>query len=427
MIINNDNKYDSNIDYFINNDNKYDSNIDYFINNDNNITNIKQLYKYIHNNRVNILKHIYNNYYYSNYNELIQILLHPYLDKELLNQLLQKYEYLNIHNIWCRYIIYNQSLDFEFLLTKFIRYNINDVNWKLLSSKVYIKYIHEYINYPWNFKSVSNNPYLTLSFMKKYENKEWDIYILSRNTFINFDIIEYFKHWDWDWYLLSSHHDLTFDIVEKKYCNYLRWNWFDISKNKNMTLKIIEDNKNYPWDINGISLNPNLTFKYLLANMHLHWSWEHISMNSILVNENILINNLNLPWVWTKICKYINLSCNFIINYIKLIPSWNWNKYSSNIYFDFKCLEVFPNVNFNWYEISKNPNITIEIYEKYRLKLKRNLLIENKFEFHEYKIQNVYNDYVNDNYKKILEIYSKYINTYMAKNIISYTVKPYLE
>jgi hypothetical protein len=342
-------------------------------------------------------------------------------DVEAVEAFGKKYKQLNVDIIWRKYIIHNTSLDFNFLLNEFILYNkyvFNDIDWDLLSTHVHVKYIDKYINYPWNFKEISDNPYLNLSFMKKYRYKNWNMYILSNNKFINFDIIEYFNDWNWDSHSLSRHPNLTFDFIKKNYCKHLRWIWLNISMNKNMTLKIIEDNDQYPWDIDGISLNPNLTIEYILYKMHLGWSWDNISMNKNVVNENVLIDNINLPWTWNKICEHINLSANFISKYINIMPLWNWNSYSSNIHFDFKCLEIFPDVNFNWYAISKNPNITIEIYEKYKHKLIRRILLENHYEFNTCKIQNIHDKYIHVKYQNLLSIFTKYINKDFAKQII---------
>jgi hypothetical protein len=225
---------------------------------------------------------------------------------------------------------------------------------------------------------------------------------------------------------LSKNPNITFDIIKKYYCKFLYWDWYSLSKNKNINLEIINNNNNYPWNLNGLSLNPNITFEYILNNMDLNWSWNELSMNNEIINENILVKNLYLPWEWKNICKHINISAEFIIKNIKNIPKWNWDSYCENIYFDFKCLNLFPDIKFNWYSISQNPNINIEIYEKYKSRLIRTELFRNKYEFHKSKIDKIHLKMIEENYKKILELFKKYINTSLSKLIISYIDNPFL-
>lgn len=377
---------------------------------------------YIQKNTDNIIKEIYKEKIINNNVDieiLFKILVHPYTDTNLILEILKDYPKLNSIDIWNSCIINNYSISFDFILLQFIKnnYNLLKLNFSSLSLIIELKYIDLYPDYQWCFSNLSLNPYLTLDFIKKYKDKNWSWYYLSYNEFITFEIVEFFIDKDWDWYGLSNNKNLTFKIVEKYYCKKLRWNWKSISMNKNMTIEIIEKYNNYPWDYYGLSLNPNINLKYIMQNINLNWSWNYLSMNNSILNEEILINNLNLNWNWSNICSCIKLSAKFIKQNINKFPLWNWREYSNNIYFDFECIDLFPDSNFNWYAISHNPNINLEIYNKYKTKFILNELIDNIYGFHTFVFDKKIKEYKIKKIEKIDKIFMNYSN--ISKDLLN--------
>ena len=73
--------------------------------------------------------------------------------------------------------------------------------------------------------------------------------------------------------------------------------------------------------------------------------------------------------------------------------------YKQNLHKKFKypkniltyLLETYPNKNWNWgqYGISYNPNLTLELIEKYINKINFNVLSRNTFKYHNKKIKRI--------------------------------------
>ena len=386
--------------------------------------NNKQIFNYIQNNKDNIIYEIYKNSLNNlDPDFLLKILSHPYINENMIIEILNSYPELNTFDIWNKKIINNQNISFQFILHNFIYKFTNniiyDINWIHISSIVELKYVDLYPDYPWCFEALSLNPYLNLEFMKKHKHAEWNWFRLSYNKFVSFDIVDYFINKNWNWYFLSENQNVNMNII-KKYYNK-DWNWRSLSVNKNITIKIIEEYNNFPWCYNCYSLNENLTFEYVMKNLSLNWDWEYLSMNNYVLNEKVLIDNLDLPWSWLKICKFIKLSAKFIKQNINNFPVWHWKEYCMNIHFDFDCIELFPPINFNWYFLSENPRITLQIYNKYKIKFIKKMLIENIYYFNPNTIENVKKEYNDKKIKTLNNII--FNNTNLNRDLINVLIK----
>ena len=54
-----------------------------------------------------------------------------------------------------------------------------------------------------DWREISCNPNITMSFIEKYPDKEWDWYWISENPNITMDIIEKCSDKPWNWYWIS--------------------------------------------------------------------------------------------------------------------------------------------------------------------------------------------------------------------------------
>lgn len=201
--------------------------------------------------------------------------------------------------------------------------------------------------------------------------------------------------------------------------------WADaLLKNPNMTLEYIDSHpklqSNDLYYGSALSQNPNLTIDYILKNPHVWWNWSWISCNpGITPIDNVdwpnsltgiknssqritmkdVNNNLNLRWDYSNMQRNPNLTIDFILEHYdekkdfwtdlgqtKNITLEHFEQYP-DIFNNYKIMSRNPNLTldfvfnhpddldnrniWDWNEIAKNPNITIQDVKKYPVLLEQ--------------------------------------------------------
>ena len=82
------------------------------------------------------------------------------------------------------------------------------------------------------------------------------------------------------------------------------------------------------------------------------------------------------PWDWYWISKNPNITMEFIEKYPN--KPWNWRAISMNPAITMEIIKKYPNKPWSWSCMSKNPNITLEIIKKYIDKISFERLSQNK-------------------------------------------------
>jgi hypothetical protein len=108
------------------------------------------------------------------------------------------------------------------------------------------EFFEKYLDKPWDWYWLSQNPNVTLEWFEKYPNKPWDWYWLSRNPNVTLEWVEKYPDQLWDWFLLSLNSNVTMEMVEK-YPDQ-PWNWYWLSCNPNVTMEIVEKYPDKPWN-----------------------------------------------------------------------------------------------------------------------------------------------------------------------------------
>ena len=85
------------------------------------------------------------------------------------------------------------------------------------------------------------------------------------------------------------------------------------------------------------------------------------------------------PWEWYSISRNPNITMEIIEKHPE--KPWDWYWISQNPNITMEIIETYPEKPWNWRGISQNPNITMEIIEKYIDKIKFQRLSQNKFTF----------------------------------------------
>jgi hypothetical protein len=158
------------------------------------------------------------------------------------------------------------------------------------------------------------------------------------------------------------------NLLEILLVNYPNENWDfdDLIVNKNISVEFVFKNPKFNWNYYTLHENPNF-LKYYINNENNYFN---ISKNIDLNEFNLrnLGNNIN----WNGISLNKNLDENFV------------EKYKDNINFDSICKN--KNISFDYliknidkiklvYNITNNPNLTINDYEKYK-----NIYLFNNYE-----------------------------------------------
>ena len=198
---------------------------------------------------------------------------------------------------------------YNILINEIIELNV------YINKKITLNFIKKY-SYNWNYYYLSKNPNITEEFILKYPYKNWDIkYLIKNNKITDFkalskfiNITEYIidnypnKPWDWKW------------IIENT----------NISVEKHIQLDLIKK-YSYKWNYKKLSKNPNITKEFILKYPYQNWN------NKINKSQEWIIENTNI-----SVEKYIQLD----------------------------LIEKYP-YKWNYYYLSKNPNITKEFILKY--------------------------------------------------------------
>ena len=257
--------------------------------------------------------------------------------------------------------------------------------------------------YKWDYYKLSYNPNITKEFILKYPYKNWDIdYLIENNKITNFKDLINFKNiteniikkypnksWDWEWIIENTDIELekyiSLDLIKK----YLyKWDYYKLTYNQNLTEEFILEYPYQHWDIIYLIENNKITdfnelsrFKYINEDIikkypNKLWDWEWlIEKNFINIYLYIpieIIKKYKNKWNYYVLSKNPNLTEEFILEY----PYKNWNiKYliDNNKITDFKSLSKFkylyrcsisnyPNKPWDWEWLFENTNFEIEKY-----------------------------------------------------------------
>jgi len=312
---------------------------------------------------------------------------------------IMKYELYRITENDCEGNIYISISNNPNITIDFVKENLNwSWNWKSLSRHPNINMddIDNNFDLPWNWEHISNNPNLNEKFIKKHCDRPFRWYKLSLianldiNSFINIK-----APWPWDIIFREKH--IPFEVIDKNKTIY--WNWRLLTVNHNYTLQDIENNIDRPWKWSVMSDRKDLTFEFI--DKHIHKFKNYTSLSS-KINYEILIKYPDKPWDWVN----ISLNQNFGIEHVEKHPEfpWCWNEFSSNKNIlkniTLKFLEKNIDKNFYWFAFRTLKNVfTIDFIEKYH---------------HIHGLNGIYDDDINviinkDNYKDKRTL--KYLST----------------
>jgi len=220
--------------------------------------------------------------------------------------------------------------------------------------------LNKYPNENLNWAAISSNPNITISFIKKYFKKILPYFnnLLRNNLNINIKFIEMFEK-----YIITTS-TLQKCLPEKK--NIWKQNWESLSANPNITFEIVKHFSNEPWEYGYILKNINITYdmlpffeKKLDKTSLYHW----LLKNKHNLSLNIIEKYIDDDFFIYQLC-YHNIPFEILKKYPN--KNWDWLNISKHTDFTLEMLEYFSNKQLDWTAISCYTKIPLNII-KYNL------------------------------------------------------------
>jgi len=212
--------------------------------------------------------------------------------------------------------------------------------------------------------------------------------ILESNTPIKDKLISHINIYDYDISDIGNQDFMNDDINERvvtEYCIKMykeKYNFFDKKMQYNIDVTIDEINKYYNM---GFSIIENVlghntitwdNFKNLHEDLRQSEDIKYYFSQNINITIDIIKDNLDI--------------CNKTHNDSCLCDGWDWEDISKNPNITMEDIENNLNLPWNWDAISLNPNMNKEFFMKYRYKLNMNNICINDYSYHKYFLSSQY-------------------------------------
>jgi hypothetical protein len=158
------------------------------------------------------------------------------------------------------------------------------------NTSITLEFYHKHISDEWSQIWLENNPALSLSHLEEsiktrnivimydedmdeddVEHFDWEcLSLYGPESLIESSIGSSGLNWK----NVSMNEFITLSFIDK-YANDIRclWDWSTISLKPNITLEFIEKNLDKPWDWNYLSLNDNITLEFIKKHIDKKWNW----------------------------------------------------------------------------------------------------------------------------------------------------------
>ena len=178
-----------------------------------------------------------------------------------------------------------------------IHFDLNKIIYNKNISIEFIQKTHSKYNWFNHIRELHHNPNLQWKFILEHPNFQWNGYFLSIRPDIKMKYINYLNKYnnniEWTFGKIALSFDITFkDIFEHK---DLPWDWEVITSQNYITFDLFDKYPELPWRYLYFSKNPNITMQVIKNNPAFPWYWEWISQNPA-INGNLILNNFDYPW-----------------------------------------------------------------------------------------------------------------------------------
>lgn len=266
--------------------------------------------------------------------------------------------------------------------------------WQFISDKWYItqNVIEKFLNEPWSWNVMSNNPNITLDFVIKHKKcHKWNWAKLSRHPNITMNDIKNNLKFKWKPHKVSQNPNVDINFIlecENIYGFRLPdLDWYTLSRCNNITCEDIIKYPNYPWRFHAVGKRQNITAElintYSRQIFNKPYAYTHINVLSKYLNIDDIVNvniknkllNIKNAEIKRRAEQYAEQFKKNKYNLIKINEpdtieiiqeklkqkNWRWPKMQQSEYIEIHHIKNNPKLKWSWYNLSHNPNITIDL------------------------------------------------------------------
>lgn len=226
-------------------------------------------------------------------------------------------------------------------------------------------------SFTWNMSALSRNPGMTWEFVQQNMNREWDWGLLSSNPSVTiWEIVCANPSLPWSTKGLARNPNITWEHIqsspERDWGRYK----FHLAKNPSITLDIIEKNFDY-LTLEYVANNPNITLDFYLKYEHM-WNlagdivvFENLSANPNVTQEMIR-DHKEISWDLEGLSRNPNMTWEFVqeMKTRQRRGFWDEIALSRNPGVTWEDIISNPDYNWDWAEVSVNPNVTPQILKE---------------------------------------------------------------
>ena len=257
---------------------------------------------------------------------------------------------------------------------------------------IYENFIERTVNQDWDWQILSENETLPLSVIKKHIFKNWDFEKLSNNKGlfdiseldfpIVIDILHMTKERGWNYKNLSfllanhTHNTVILDIMSGYIENNidLGWDFQELSELEEMgNIFVKHPYKN--WNFSRICSLQYFNIYIIDKYPDLDWDWDVLSIprfGAIFpITFEFYKRHINKPWWINKLAQTLSQNQNIDWQFVRENIDFNWNFYelSCNPNLDFDLVIDFPEKN--WYIENITKNHINNLRRKFELKFNK--------------------------------------------------------
>ena len=244
-------------------------------------------------------------------------------------------------------------------------------------------------NITWEFRNIiRNNNYSLLNWKMIFTMMKIELIIfdkfklhsienvfqdLSNNSIFDLNIVFKYPEKDWDWKALSCHSDLDekflITFIEKdlnwKYIINNREYYLELNGYRLITDKLLLNNSELNWRWDLLSYNKNINFQTIYLLKDKNWDWKYITYNQKDIKNIEMFPDL--PWEWydiSNIYKLRKILTKELINKFHM-KDWNWSDLIVLKLIDDKFINDFPNKDYDWLRFTSKEITSISMLRKY--------------------------------------------------------------
>lgn len=172
-------------------------------------------------------------------------------------------------------------------------------------------------------------------------------------------MVNKYPHWGWDWQHLSANPDICWKTVEKNITK--PWNWASLCSNPNMTWKFLMYHLGPDLDYRKLLMRDDVDWNVVCKTLDHPWSMYLVSRH-IPYPDFVLTRINNGRWSYSGLMLNPHMTVNVISKIIDKISANELQKISFGVRWE--IIEAFPHKDWNWWDVTQNPNITWNIISK---------------------------------------------------------------